>query len=88
MIETIHKIRAHVEQGIFCKISDDEDVVKLQQTKPKLYAMVTSSQCDKMMLEKLIDLQKKIANGSLSQGEADETFGGVAANKYVMPLVE
>ena len=87
LYKTIERIVQAKHSGVFCMIENDHDVKNLEKTHPKLYAMVTSENCDMDMLHKLLSLHYKVNTGSINQDKADEAFGTAAVDKYVKHLV-
>ena len=88
MKDTVQKIREAVINGTFHMIKNDKDVTELEGKQPKLYEMITSSQCDNRMLDHMMNLYTKVSTGEITQEKGDEIFGEKAAKKYVYPLVD
>jgi hypothetical protein len=83
--QAVRTVRSAVENNEH--IPQDDLIKELKRTYPKLYEMICKRNCDKGMLNKLLELQTGVRVGNIDQQVADETFGQVAADKYVMPIV-
>tara|TARA_B100001996_G_C18663719_1_gene594076 strand:- start:1339 stop:1626 length:288 start_codon:yes stop_codon:yes gene_type:complete len=88
MEEIVYKIKEHYEKGILCAINNDDEVIYIQNKYPKLFKMITSPNCDDIMLNKMLKLLKNIQDGNTTQEDADVQFGTVAVEKYVAPLTK
>ena len=82
--ETITDIRKHVQENRSLYNKHDS----FKHTYPKLFAMLCDPSCDQEMLQKMINLHRKMSSGKVSKDDADVKFGTVAAEKYVTPLVK
>ena len=88
LVHTVNKIMQAKESGVFCMIKSEHDVQNLKLLYPKLYGMITSNNCDKDVLTKMLKLVHRVHEGSLEQSKADEQFGKVAVDKFVAPLLK
>lgn len=50
---------------------------------PKLYDMITSYNCNELMLEKFLEMFTKVQEKKLTREEADVEFGKIAASVYL-----
>lgn len=82
--ESVNDILYHVkhEQPLYNKHSE------FKMKYPRCFAMLCDPDCDMQMLRKILNMHKKIANGKISQQDADMKVGEYAVNKYVKPLVK
>lgn len=81
--QTIDDIRKHVSTNSSLYNKHDD----FKKRYPKLFAMLCDPECDQTMLQKMITLHKNFTSGAVTKENADLTFGTVAADKYVKPLV-
>tara|TARA_B110000977_G_scaffold201886_1_gene299810 strand:+ start:17786 stop:18046 length:261 start_codon:yes stop_codon:yes gene_type:complete len=82
--EIIKDIQMHVQQNMSLYNKHDQ----FKKDYSKLFKMLCDPSCDSDILNKFINLHRKVHNHTISSEEADAQFGEVAANKYVKPLVE
>ena len=85
---TIARIRHAVEQGVLCSHKNDTEFRTFEENHPTLYEMVTEKNCNMEMLNKLLELHEGIQSGNVQQEDADVSFGQLAAEHYVNPLVQ
>ena len=81
--EIIADIQYHVKNNL--SLYKKHDTFK--KSFPKLFEMLCDSNCDQMILEKLINLHKSMFNNKISLHDASVEFGKVACENYIQPLV-
>ena len=75
----ILEIRKLVREGT----SVESMFPEFREQYPKLFDMISKTDCDENILKNFINLQKKRESGKLTAEESDVAFGKVVANKYL-----
>ena len=88
LFAVITKVRKGVESGILCAYEKHDDVIQFRKVHPKLYEMVIQKDCDVKMLMDMLEVHNKVQTGQCTSETGDVSFGQIAADKYVAPLVQ
>lgn len=87
LVEVAKRIRVAYEHGILCAHLKDAEFTDFKTKYPKFYEMLISTSCNEAMLYKLLEIHEKMIKGKITQKDADEMFGEVAAEEYVYPKI-